>query len=104
MENYIDNNLNNEEPKSTAHAQDLEFNVLGLKIKWRGTIVFSILALSVLLNFFLVFKVMDTQKEIANMQQKMYERVIEEIKPKIEKIDENIQEANEKINNKLNEN
>lgn len=107
MEQYngdgIDSNYN-DEPKNLVHHQDMEFSILGIKVKWRGTVFFSVLALSVMLNFYLVFKVMSIQGEVSRMQQTMYEKLIEEIRPRVESINDNVEKANKKLDEKLKQN
>lgn len=96
----MDNNYNEPVNDVTVNqANSMEFQILGIKVKYRAPIIFGMLALSVMLNFFLVFKVMRIQKSITDMQGQMYERILEEIKPKMEKINDNIEKANEKLNN-----
>ena len=78
------------EERENSNQQGYEFEILGIKLKWRAPVIFGIVSLSVLLNIFLVYKVMSIQNEL-------YERVITEIKEPLQKIDKNIKEANKKL-------
>lgn len=72
------------------NQQGQEFQILGISMKWRGPLIIGIVTLSVMLNVYLVMKVM-------SIQDKLYERVITEIKEPMNKINQNIEETNKKL-------
>jgi len=74
-----------------SNPQAFEFEILGIKGKWKATIFFGMMALSILLNVYLVYTVV-------NVKDKLYERVITEIKEPMRNINQNIQQTNDRLN------